>query len=306
MWRRLAAFLGLLGVLVVLLSPVSSAFAGPSGVAYVAGPSVVEATIQKTILRQDVSIDANSTKYINYTLPGWVESVVVVIDNATDSVVLEALDSNDSVVATATVVPLSSGYSITLPGSATKLALKNNLGSIWSGTVTIVVQATVKFEIPLDGKTITITEHPDGGIYGEIQLNIKQISGPPGYLAVREFDSKFDSYFIDTTPERSSDHEVETTGAGWSETVPFRVVAYVDQPGTYTHSLDIYFTVQDNSGSGPLEYKVSSYQMSVSMTGQGSGTGTVTEDSGFRISWGSLGIGIVAGLLLVLLLGRRG
>lgn len=299
MWRKSLAILGLLAVLALALAPlapVSKAYT--TGVAYITGPTgIVEATLEKTIVRQDVSVAANSTKYINYTLPGWVESVIVYIDNASDSVTLEALDANDSIVASATVVPLSSGYSVTLPASATKIALKNNLGSVWSGTITIVVQATIEFDIPLDGVTITVAEHPDG-IYGEAQLNIRQISGPSGYLAVRELDTRFDSFFIDPTPERPNDHEVETLGGGWSETVPFRVIAYVNQPGTYTHELHVFFHTNDDTG--PLEVEIASYTMTLQMNTDNTGTGTITEDdNGAGVGWKWLGVGMIAALVLV-------
>jgi len=228
-----------------------------------------KAILQVSVYESAVSYAANGSIDINVSVPSWlsgyVDAVVVHIYNASGQTQLAAYDANNTQLATASVVPLSSGYSVTLPADTTKVTLSGS--QAWSGTLKIVVESTIEFQVTPPTQ-ITIANGQGEGL-----AHIKQVSGPAGQIYLVELDPNFDISFRDETPEYQGDTFVETTGAGWEADVPI-VVTTSAQPGTYNVDVTMYFKAQD---VGALEVATLSFTFDLSGdTGTGSGSTTTT------------------------------
>ena len=264
------------------------------------------ATYKATIpWEQSYTVDVNnSTQTITVTVPDWLKSysnVYIKYDlNGSGSIDLRAL-KNGTQLLSSTIVPLSTGEAKGVV-SLSDIPDTIELGStqVWKGSITLVVESTVEFQIQIVTPTIYVRNGTGTG-----QLNITQVSGPAGKIFMVETDLAFDAYLVDPTPEYSGDHMVETTGAGWNQVVDFKVVAGNVQPGTYNLQVQLWFE------SGTLSVQIG--DLSVSLASSGS-SNTTTSWLDFNISnskakYALLGFAVAfifALLFLVMGGGRRG
>lgn len=229
-------YVAAVAALLLLLAPVAGMMATADSV-------VVSVPLRYTVFESSVSVAANSSYSINVSsvipnaLRGYINDVKVIVVNASGTVKLHALDANGSTLATADVVPLSTAYQVTLPNTTAVIQLGS--AKEWSGTVKIVVESTIKFDVNMPDK-IVVKEGT-----GEGTAHIKEIAGPPGQIYLIELNPNFDVKFKDPTPEYSGDDFVETNGTGWEADVPVVVTAGNVQPGTYNVNVEMWFKVSD-------------------------------------------------------------
>jgi len=138
--------------LLLVFSLSMPSFAFTYGTVHISGPTSVEATISAKIVdSQAVNVNANGTYRFNITppkgwdLPGVIDAVIVKVSSTASGAKLVALDANGTQIATADIVPLSSGFSMTFPGNTASVEIQNLGTSIWQGTITILVQSIAKF-----------------------------------------------------------------------------------------------------------------------------------------------------------------
>jgi len=229
-----------------------------------------------------------------------IEAVVVKVSSTASGAKLVALDANGTQIATADIVPLSSGFSMTFPGNTASVEIQNLATSVWQGTITILVQSTIKFNFTFPDQITVQNGQGQGTVFA------RQVSGPAGKIFILDSSTKFDVKFKDPTPEYSGDYMVETTGAGWSDNIPLVVTAGSVSPGSYSVSFKVYF--QDQNG---LKAELATYSMSITLNSQGQGQATVQPVDEGSSKWKYAGIGVVAGLILAMLFlgggrGRRG
>ena len=286
----------LAAVLSALLAaaPVLAA-AAANGVVYVSGPSHVEVPIYYTVVNaKNVSIDANGTYVLNVSVPsGWTpEAVIVNINTNETGARITALDANGTALASADIVPLSTGYYISLPGNTSKVKI-TSLGAVWHGTITVLVESSVKFDFEWPQK-ITVVNGT-----GKATVKVKQVAGPPGQIFIVETEQKFDVYFDDPTPEYTDDHMVETTGAGWSADVPMVVLSSA-APGTFKIPIYVYFKAK-----GGVQTEVAEVNLGINLPG-GGGNGGSSATAALHVNAKWLGLGIIFLLFLFLLAGGKG
>lgn len=217
-----------------------------------------QAPVYAKVYEQAVSVAANSTQTINITLPqGWtssmIDAVIVTVKNATGSIDLSAKDSAGTVVASATVVPLSSGYQITLPPSTVTIELANSDTAAWNGTIVIYVQATAEFKLSNVPSQLNL----QAGGSTSFSALVEQVSGPAGLLywtsevtknGVATSDISVSYYWA-----ANGQQTVETTGAGWTGTVVFSLTASPQAAGQYSMKLTMYYEeYSSGSPSNPI------------------------------------------------------
>ena len=178
--RSIALTIGLLAVLGMLLAtPLGYAATALSVKAEV---HTFNITIVKPVFNQSITLAANSTYTINVTLPkNWTPSDIaaihVVAEGVTSQFSLAAKAGNGTVLATGTVVPLSSGWQMTLPPDTAKIELSTENPA--NATIVVYVQSDpIKFKVSLEKDSITMKIGDTAWVHGVIQ----QVSGPPVFL----------------------------------------------------------------------------------------------------------------------------
>ena len=173
-----------LGILAVLLALVALAPIGLAAntLSINAEVHTFNITIVKPVFNKSITIAANGTYTINVTLPkNWTPSDVaaihIVAEDVSTQFTLSAKDVNGTVLATGTVVPLSSGWQMTLPPDTAKIELSTENPA--NATIVVYVQSDpIKFKVSLEKDSITMKIGDTAWVHGVIQ----QVSGPPVFL----------------------------------------------------------------------------------------------------------------------------
>ncbi|MEB3861467.1 MAG: hypothetical protein GSR84_04515 [Desulfurococcales archaeon] len=292
--KRLVLALPILAILGLALAPVSQAYT--SGVVYLPPSVSFKATYEKTIVgSMQFSVDANSTKSIdlrNYTLPGSIDAVIVKIDSASGQAKLSAKDANGNTIATADIVPLSSGFVTTLPGTTRIIDIQNLATSIWNGTITVVVQSGIDVDLEFQQTSITVVNGqgiasadlvvknlPEAGSVNLVVYSVQpRASFQASFQDPNDVDNDgktMDDSFIylkaHSDPANPVTHPVQvkiTTGP---------------QPGTYSVTLRMYYhpgTQLDVDPAPPSDQgqPLGDVSLSVALQDTGSGTATIQPD----------------------------
>ena len=159
--------------------------AGPVGLA--ASGIVLEPTVQSfevslnvPVYNETVSIAANSTHTITVSLPAnWttddIQAVHVIARGVTGEISLAAKDANGSVLATGTIVPLSTEYHQTLPPTTKTIEL--SAGAAANATIIVLVQSKpIKVTVQLYESKISLEPGTAGWVHGKMTV----VDGPAG------------------------------------------------------------------------------------------------------------------------------
>ncbi len=290
------AFLAALAVALAALAPA----AGASGqLAFNVSTHTFKASVSVPVFNQTVSIPANGTYTINVSLPeGWtasdVAAIYVTAYNATGQIGLAAKDANGSQVASGTIVPLSSGYTQTLPPETATIELSATEAA--NATIIVYVDSKpVEFALTFDSSELHVEMGGDAWLHGVI----KQLAGPAGYVF---FDWSIPSplaggvYWARDTASPASG-SLKTSGAGWSHDVYLHIDASkVDQESNFNVVIHAYYTTGDN---GPV-VTVATVQLSGVYADSAGG-----DADGNTARYALYGFGAVVILGLLLLFARK-
>ena len=315
--KRLALALPILAILGLALAPVSQAYT--SGVVYLPPSVTFKATYEKTIVdSMQFSVNANSTKSIdlrNYTLPGSIDAVIVKVTGASGQAKLTAKDANGNAVASADIIPLSSGYTVTLPGNTRVIDIQNSLNAIWNGTITIVVQTTNRVTLEFQQTQIVITSGI-GIANADIVVYRLAEAGSLGLTVFRvQPIASFNIYFADPNDVdgdgKTSNDKFIYVQAHNDENNPARYPVQVkivppSQTGTYSVTLRMYYhpgvqlDVDPPAPPGDQGQPLGDVSLSVALQGDQSGTATVqSDDEG--IDWETVKYALAFLFLLVII-----
>ena len=266
------------------------------------------------VYNASMSLAANTSQTINVTLPNnWSQSDIeyVLVHVNTDAPIQLSAVANGSVVATADVVPLSSGYTVTLP-MADQIQLAAASQAATAQVQVYLVTKPANFSLSLATKSVNLYS----GDTQWLEINVKQLDGPRVFVyfssAYNYNISGFNAQVFKndkTTPYEGAVYGVWTSGAGWNDTAYLRL--YWDGSGQETNLVVKIILYADPDGpDGPVR------PMSVAVVDlSGSITDTIaslTQDDN-NAKYLGLGAGVVVGLVLALLFlggqkrgGRRG
>ena len=252
------------------------------------------ATVSIPIYSKTIAIPANTPYVINVTVPEGVkaDAIKVIIVDYTESIQLKAYEGSTK-VADITVVPLSTGFSTVLPANTTTIELSNPI-SVWEGTITVLVETSVEFQVTPPSTIIVKNGTGTGNMY------VKQVSGPAGKIFLLDDSLDFDVSFRDPEPEYPGDYVVETTGAGWSANVPV-VVSSTAKPGTYSIKIQMWYSPLGDVGVQPT--LVATFNLSLDTTAATSGLTEVKE--WLKDKWMYVGAGLIILILLLMLIPKR-
>ncbi len=230
-----------------------------------------------------VSFSGNTTMTLSYT-PPWpasvIEHVYLKYEGSGDQVVIRALDSNGTSLGEVTVVPLASGSAsgvIELAGVPTQLAIDpgQTSSAVWNGTVTIVVQSTVQFNVTGLPSSVSVAPGSSSGF----DLKVSQTAGPSGTLSWTDTFYKSGQITYDLSADYSWASNglatVDTTGAGWSDNCTVTITASSSAAGTYTGVFKLYFTPVGSSS----QFLVAQIDMVFTDSSSGNNTTTTTTSS---------------------------
>ena len=277
--------------------------AGASGVIYL--PQVVDgkATIDVEILRDyAVSVDAGQdtnadgaidtpgvyqidlTQYLPVGLT--YDTVIVKVFDASHSVDLVALDANNTEIARADVIPLATGYSVTLPKETTVIKIENLAAQVWSGTITVIVQSTVDIDIQFGQTQVNIVAG-----YAEVPATVVVYTAPDGSLILKEgnyyteFDVKFKEGMIQVPAHSDPANPLN---------IPATIaIATTAQPGTYNLVLEAWFNYSQVNASA----KLAELNLTITLAGDAGATTDTSDDGGL------LDVNVGPAAVAVLLLG---
>ncbi|BBC20927.1 major virion protein [Aeropyrum globular virus 1] len=305
--KAVLAVLAPLLALLLALAPVASA-AGPSGVAYLPPSVAIEGAIQhKALEGYSISIPASDgttaqvvTVDLSQYLPSGfdVDGVRLIVEStASDKIVVKALDANSNVLAQADVVPLSSGYEVTLPAGTTQLQFESLSTTVWEGTITVIVESAIDIDLVFQSTQITLTNG-----YAEVPAQVKVYNSPAGELFLTDDRLDFEVKFKDTS-DNDTRVEIQAHNDPANPAIYDTIVAISTsaEPGTYT----IKVTMWLYNNALNAEYEIDSFDFTVTLEGDGSGTATVSEQAEeLSLDWGMIGLGAVAAVVIVFLLAR--
>ena len=310
MQRSLALSLAVL----LLVAPLAGA-ATAAGSGFSIAVETYNVTFTSQVIQKSVSIPANGSISINITKPAGFWSnhtayMVVAVSNVTSNIQLAAYAGAQQ-VAQATVVPLSSAYTQTLPPNTDKITLSS--GAVANATVTVyLVSDSVQFKLSLNKTSVTLQR----GGHAEIGLTLEQVSGGPVYVwptVQADYPLLANVYYIDANGHRvpwNSQTAPVSKGSGWKQ----NGLTTIDWPedGTAksnTAHVRIYFYADPNGVNPESAQLVAAVELSGPMTGN-----VANLASQHNVSAKTLGIGIIALFALFLLFsgggkhgrGRRG
>ncbi len=267
------------------------------------------ARLYHTVYNASTSIPANGSVTINITTPtGWnasdVDAVLVVAKNVSGEISLAAY-AGTTQVASATIVPLSTGYTQTLPPDTTKITLSATNAATAQITV-YVVSNEVKFELNVSSKTVTIAMGDTGYVTG----TLKQLSGPPGQVwATWSQPSPLKVNVLWDDIKLPAGEPINTTGAGWSK--PFRIIidaTNVTQESNFAVQVAFYYDEQGVSIQNSISKQlVAQLSLTGDLTGiAGSADSIVNNGSIWKYVAAGIGILVLAFLGMLLLGGKKG
>lgn len=311
-----AAVAAVLVAVLLLGMPFLAGVASAEGTAaaYVTAPQSISFQLSIPVHDAPVTVPAATTDANGNTVPGTQtiqlsipagitpDAVIVRIEQATGAAKLVALDAAGTAIASYDVVPLSTGYTATLPGNTATITIENyDLNESWSGTVVVEVVQLVSFTLVSAPTKIIV---PVGQTVTETFV-FKQDSGPAGRFYLQGYDPIGITVISeDPTPETASDMYIETTGAGWQGDVLVKVTVQAGTPaGTYNIQVKGYF--QDSSGSLPNPVEFDAFKITMSVDTAGTATGDVqTDDEGIDMKLVLAGAAIL--LLAIIILRNKG
>jgi len=297
------AFLAL--ALVALMAAFPALAAAATGTSFsVAAVETYNVTFTSQIIQKSVSIPANGSISINITKPSGFWSnhtayMVVAVSNVTSNIQLAAYAGTQQ-VAQATVVPLSSAYTQTLPPNTDKITLSS--GSVANATVTVyLVSDSVQFKLSLNKTSITLQR----GGHAEIGLTLEQTAGGPVYVwPTVQADQPLlaNVYYLDANNRRvpwNSQTAPATSGRDWKQTG----IITIDWPEdgvakSNTAHVRIYFYADPEGVNPESAQLVAAVELSGPIAGNVANLAT-----GNKIDAKVLGLGVIALLALFLLLG---
>ncbi|MEM4976673.1 MAG: hypothetical protein QXT64_05050 [Desulfurococcaceae archaeon] len=261
-----------------------------------AANDIYRATISIPIYSKTIAIPANTPYVINVTVPEGVkaDAIKVIIVDYTESIQLKAYEGSTK-IADITVVPLSTGFSTVLPANTTTIELSNPT-QVWEGTITVLVETSVEFQVTPPSTIIVRNGTGTGNMY------VKQVSGPAGKIFLLDDSLDFDVSFRDPEPEYPGDYVVETTGAGWSANIPV-VVTSTAKPGTYSIKIQMWYSPLGDVGVQPT--LVATFNLSLD-TSAGGLSGSISEvKEWLKDKWMYIGAGLIILILLFMLVPKR-
>ncbi len=305
--------------LMVILAPIARAASTDNTITFQIESASFKVPVNYVVYNKTVNIAANGSVTIDVTLPPkWTSSdvaaVIVQAKDVTSSIDLTAKDSSGATVATSTIVPLSTGYSVTLPASTSQIVLAAS--SAANATIIVYVQSNpVSFDLTVEKTSVTLKPGQTAWIHG----TLVQKSGPGGWvwgtlsvtspLAARAYWGTFNTGDI---PPSTADigNPIDTTGANWSKQFSIHIDATnvaPDQGGQYTISLKFYY---DALFETPVNATNAQLVATLALTGTISNTTSSVSDwvsqHSDQLKWAIAGAGVVFGLLfLMALFGKK-
>ena len=308
--RRLLAVLPvLLAIAIGLAAPLASAYT--SGVVYLPPRASFSVPYEKVVAEGlTVQVPAASTDANGNTVPGTntidlaqytsglagIQAIKVRVTDASGQVTLKAVDANGSVIAQADVIPLASGYEVTLPGTTANITIENLMQNIWQGTITIVVQTSIDVELQFQQSQITVV---GGQGLAPATIVVKSLPAA-GSLSLSDDRLDFSVTFSDPSDvDQDGKTDSDTHIYVQSHSDPNNPATYDVQvkvstsaaPGTYTVKLYLYYYEGlrldvDPPAPGVEGQKIGELTLNVAL--QDDGTGTVQPqpvEDGIPVKW---------------------
>jgi hypothetical protein len=297
-----------------LLAAAPAAVAGAQAVQpidFIINTQTIETSVSVPVFNQSVSMAANSTYTINITLPsGWtasdVKDVVLYATGVTGSISLAAKDASGAVLATGTIVPLSSGYTQTLPPNTSTIELSASEAA--NATIIVYVDSQpVSFVLSFDKSELHVVMGEDAWLHG----SIKQVEGPAGYVYFTwDIPSPLNGgvYWTQSTANPADvNNPTQTSGAGWYTDVYLHIDAsQVTQESNFNVVVHAFYDPDGPSGGAG-----STLVATVQLSSVYSDTSTTTTSNGNAWHLGNIdaktaGLGIIIVFLLILLAASGG
>lgn len=298
-------------VLAALLAaaPVLAAAASTGGLTFTVETQTFKASVGMPVFNESVSIPANGTYTINVSLPkGWTEkdvaAVYVVAYNASGRIQLSAKDANGTVIASGTIVPLSSGYTQTLPPNTSVIELSASEAA--NATIVVYVDSQpVSFTLSFDKSELHVEMGNDAWLHG----TLKQLEGPAGYVFFTwDIPDPLSGgvYWSQSTADPADvNSAIQTSGAGWSHDVYLHVDASkVSQEDNFNVVVHAYYSPTDPSSGHQMEQMVATVTLA-SVYAFSTTTSSAGHANGQAVRYALYGFGAVVFLGLLLLFARR-
>ena len=296
------ALLALALVAVLVAAPALAA----SQIAVTLSSETYTAQFTIPVYNASINLAANTSQTINVTLPNnWSKNDIdyILVHVETDAPIHLSAVTNGTVVASADVVPLSSGYTVTFPYSD-QIRLAAAQQAAQAVVAVYLVSNDVEFTLNLESNTVKL--YPNQSAF--VKMNITQKNGPKVFVyfnTVYNFNiSGFNAQVFKNdkaTPYEGSAYGKWTTGAGWTDTAYLRL--YWDGSGQETNLIIQVILYADPDGpDGPVR------PMSVASISLDAPLPAAIANAAKKIDAKKIGIGIIALFALFLLLGggKRG
>ena len=274
---------------------------------YVENPTF-QGEVYTVVFNDTVALNGTSTApdTFNISIPQQGQKVIVRVDNASASATLEALDASGNSLFSASIVPLSSGLSLELPGDTATVKLVAN--NAWSGSITVTVVDLVQFTL-LSVTPSSIEIAPGGA--KTVTLNFRQESGQAGYawLMLNEQDTPNAGYFtLVSDPDNDGVFYVATPGAGGTFSIQAEIqVSRYAQPGQYRLYIDALWSDVPPQSASDYDVRQTVLVATVDLAADGSGTATFdSADQGVDWKWFGVGAVVVLGLVFIAASGKGG
>ena len=260
---------------------------------------------------QTVSIPANGTVTIDVNIPSYlnasdVAAVHVVADNISGEIQLQAYSGNNT-VATATIVPLGSGYHQTLPPTVDKIVLSSS--AVANATIKVYLETSqAEFRIILNKTSISLAP----GEQADIGITVEQLSGPKLYTWFTEQYTEplqAEVYYKSGTilVPWDSQHAIVSQGQGWTKDGIARIIFREDGKVTSDVATVKLYLWADLNGVNPESAQlVAVVDLSGSITDTLASLSTSDNDKYISFGVGAIIAFIAAALVLGKGRGRRG
>ncbi len=311
-----AALGGLALLLALAITLALPASAQASGVIYLPPYMDVDTVLEKTVIdNMAVTVNANSSYTIDLaqriTGIGRVDSVKVIVSRASGSATVKALDANRNVLAKADIVPLASGFTVTLPGNTAFISIENLVTSVWNGSITVVVMSSIDVRLTFQQTQVQVV-----GGQAVVPAVIEVYSLPQaGSVSLTDDRVDFEVSFEDPN---DVDRDGRTVGdsfiylQAYSGSTPKTYSVQVKittsaAPGTYTLKITMWLSegTQLEGDTGANAVAIGSVTLTASITDESSGTITMATRS-VSGEWVKYALAGLAGIILgILFLGGR-
>lgn len=219
---------------ILLITPIGAA-ASTATVTIDVQSFTAQFTLQ--VYNATLSLAANTTQSITVSLPSnWTSSdiqAVIVHVNTDQKLSLAAKDANGTQIAAADVIPLSSGYTVTLPPETATIDLTASQAA--QASVTVYLQS-VNVTFTLTPSSDSITVYPNDPAW--MSISVKQTGGPKVYVYFNLDYNRSNGFTASifqsdkATPYNDATNGKWTSGQGWTDTAYLRL--YWDGSGNDT------------------------------------------------------------------------